>query len=114
MMARITSFAYTPRASAPSTRTWRSFGLAMARHCVASTSRTCVVPMPKAMAPTAPWVEVWLSPQAMVIPGWLRPSSGPITWTMPCLPVDMSKSGRLCSFMLRIMWTAISSARGSA
>ena len=66
-----------------------------------STSRTCVVPMPKAMAPTAPWVEVWLSPHAIVMPGWLRPSSGPITWTMPCLPVDMSKSGRLKSFMLR-------------
>src|SRR2546428_225784 len=59
----------------------------MARHCVASTSRTWVVPMPKAMAPRAPWVEVWLSPQAMGIPGWLRASSGPITWTMPCLPL---------------------------
>src|SRR5437867_984563 len=86
----------------------------MARHCVASTSRTCVVPIPKAMAPTAPWVEVWLSPQAMVMPGWLRPSSGPITWTMPCLPLAMSKSGRPNSFMFRYMCGAISSACGSA
>src|SRR3989454_955273 len=86
----------------------------MARHCVARTSRTCVVPMPKAMAPTAPWVEVWLSPQAMVMPGWLSPSSGPITWTMPCLPLAMSKSGRPNSFMFRYMCWAISSACGSA
>ena len=66
------------------------------------------------MAPTAPWVDVWLSPQAMVMPGWLRPSSGPITWTMPCLPLDMSKSGRPNSFMFRYMCAAISSAMGSA
>ena len=39
--------------------------------------------MPKAIAPKAPWVEVWLSPQTMVMPGWVRPCSGPITWTMP-------------------------------
>ena len=70
--------------------------------------------MPNAMAPTAPWVDVWLSPHAMVMPGWLSPSSGPITWTMPCLPVAMSKSGTPKSLALRIMWTAISSARGSA
>src|SRR5947207_1242505 len=42
MIVRITSLAYTPLASVPSTRTWRSFGLTMARHCVARTSRTCV------------------------------------------------------------------------
>ena len=39
--------------------------------------------MPKAREPKAPWVEVWLSPQTIVIPGWVTPSSGPITWTMP-------------------------------
>ena len=27
--------------------------------------------------------EVWLSPQTMVMPGWVAPSSGPITCTMP-------------------------------
>ncbi len=56
----------------------------MARVWVASTSRTWVVPMPKARVPKAPWVLVWLSPQARVIPGWVRPSCGPMTWTMPC------------------------------
>ena len=36
---------------------------------MASTSRTWLVPMPKAMAPNAPCVLVWLSPQAIVMPG---------------------------------------------
>ena len=41
--------------------------------------------MPKARAPKAPWVLVWLSPQTMVLPGWVRPCSGPMTCTMPGL-----------------------------
>ena len=32
--------------------------------------------MPKASAPKAPWVEVWLSPQTIVIPGWRQPQLG--------------------------------------
>ena len=36
---------------------------------VAITCSTSDVPMPKASAPSAPWVEVWLSPQTMVVPG---------------------------------------------
>ena len=36
-----------------------------------------------ASAPKAPWVEVWLSPQTMVVPGSVKPCSGPITCTMP-------------------------------
>jgi hypothetical protein len=32
-----------------------------------------VVPIPNASAPNAPWVEVWLSPQTTVMPGWARP-----------------------------------------
>ena len=39
--------------------------------------------MPNAIAPSAPCVEVWLSPHAIVIPGCVNPSSGPITCTMP-------------------------------
>ena len=58
-------------------------GLRWTRHCVASTCSTSLVPMPKASAPNAPWVAVWLSPQTIVMPGWVTPSSGPITWTMP-------------------------------
>ena len=59
--------------------------------CVASTSRTWLVPMPNAMAPNAPWVEVCESPQAIVVPGWVMPCSGPTMCTMPCLPVARSK-----------------------
>ncbi len=51
--------------------------------CVASTCSTSDVPMPCASAPNAPCVEVWLSPQTMVVPGSVKPCSGPITWTMP-------------------------------
>src|SRR3989304_4848797 len=36
--------------------------------CVASTCRFSDCPMPKANAPSAPCVEVWLSPHTMIIP----------------------------------------------
>ena len=36
-------------------------------------------PIPNAIAPNAPWVEVCESPQATVIPGWVNPNSGAIT-----------------------------------
>ena len=39
--------------------------------------------MPKAMAPKAPWVEVWESPHTTVMPGWVRPSCGPMMCTIP-------------------------------
>ena len=60
--------------------------------CVASTSRICVVPMPKAIAPNAPWVLVCESPHAIVVPGWVIPCSGPTMCTIPCLPVARSKN----------------------
>ncbi len=47
--------------------------------------------MPKARAPKAPCVLVWLSPQTMVLPGWVAPCSGPMMCTMPrresCNPI---------------------------
>ena len=55
------------------------FGRVCSRHCVASTCSTSEVPMPNASAPNAPCVEVWESPQTIVIPGWVMPSWGPIT-----------------------------------
>ena len=48
--------------------------------------------MPKAIAPNAPWVDVWLSPHAIVSPGCVRPSSGPMTWTIPWTPLFRSKN----------------------
>ena len=40
--------------------------------------------MPKAIAPKAPCVEVCESPHTIVMPGWVRPSCGPMMCTMPC------------------------------
>src|ERR1700690_1420065 len=40
--------------------------------------------MPKASAPKAPCVAVWLSPQTSVMPGCVSPSSGPMMCTIPC------------------------------
>ena len=69
----------TPLPRVPSTLMRISLGLLCNRHCVASTISTSLVPIPKAMEPKAPCVEVWLSPQTMVIPGWVMPNSGPMT-----------------------------------
>ena len=49
--------------------------------------------MPNASAPNAPWVEVCESPQTIVIPGCVSPSSGPITWTIPSRPLPVAYSG---------------------
>ena len=82
--------AVTPSGSEPAKSRSIVFGLRWGRVCVASTCSTSEVPMPKASAPTAPCVDVWLSPQTIVIPGWERPSSGPITWTMPSRPLPVA------------------------
>jgi hypothetical protein len=64
---------------------------------VARTCSTSLVPMPKASEPKAPWVEVWLSPQTTVVPGRVKPCSGPMMWTMPCLSSSRPKKVRLKS-----------------
>ena len=66
----------------------RSATVFCSRHCVARTCSTWLVPMPNASAPNAPCVAVWLSPQTTVMPGCVKPSSGPITCTMPCLSLS--------------------------
>ena len=83
MIESTTSLAVTPAGSSPSTVTAIVPGCTCGSVCVASTCSTSLVPMPKASAPNAPCVEVWLSPHTIVIPGWVRPCSGPITCTMP-------------------------------
>ena len=70
--------------SAPSTLTRMFLALDWISVCVASTCSTSDVPMPCASAPKAPWVEVWLSPQTIVVPGSVNPCSGPMMCTMPC------------------------------
>ena len=83
MMARMMSLAVTPGGSLPSTSTRMFLAFFWISVWVASTCSTSDVPMPWASAPKAPCVEVWLSPQTMVVPGSVKPCSGPTTWTMP-------------------------------
>ncbi len=78
------SFAVTPGLSWPSTVIAIVLKGFSGSVCVASTCSTSLVPMPKAIAPKAPWVEVCESPQTTVMPGMVSPSWGPTTWTMPC------------------------------
>jgi len=73
----------TPKGRSPSRVTRIVFGRFCHSACVAMTCETSEEPMPKAMAPTAPCVEVWLSPQTMTRPGCVKPCSGPTTWMMP-------------------------------
>ncbi len=68
------------------------FGFDCGSVCVAMTCSTSEVPMPKASAPKAPCVEVCESPQTMVMPGLVAPSSGPIMCTMPWLASCTSKN----------------------
>ena len=96
------SFAVTLGGSSPSKRTRIERGGTCGRHCVASTCSTSDVPTPNASAPNAPCVDVWLSPQTIVIPGCVTPSSGPITWTIPSRPLPVAKSGTPNSSQLRL------------
>ena len=92
MMARMMSLAPLPEGRSPSMVTLIVLKGAMGRVWVARTCSTWEVPIPKARAPKAPWVEVWESPQTTVMPGWVRPSCGPTAWTIP-----WSASPRECS-----------------
>ena len=93
-------------------------GLDWMMHWLAKTISTSDVPTPNATAPSAPCVEVWLSPQTMVMPGWVMPSSGPTMCTMPWRPVGRSKKRMSFSAQFRrsslIMASAVASANGSA
>ena len=93
--------AVTPSGSAPSTLIAIVFGLICGSVWVASTCSTSLVPMPNASAPNAPWVEVCESPQTIVMPGWVRPSCGPITCTMPwpASPIGCSRTPNSAAFL---------------
>jgi hypothetical protein len=76
-------------------------GLRWASVCVARTCSTSLVPMPKASAPKAPCVAVCESPQTIVMPGWVTPSSGPITCTIPWRSEPSEYTGTPNSAQLR-------------
>ena len=106
--------AATPAPRRPVTSRRRTASRGTATVWVASTSRTCVVPMPKATAPSAPWAEVCESPQATVMPGWVRPSSGPTTWTMPWRPEPAARYRMPWAAALRSSSDTMASASPSA
>ena len=76
----------------PSTLISKVVGFSIQIHWVAKTCSTSLVPIPNANAPKAPCVEVWLSPQTIVAPGNVIPSSGPITCTIPWLGLCISNN----------------------
>ena len=84
MIESVMSLAVTPGPSEPLTSTFMFFALRWISVWVASTCSTSLVPIPCASAPKAPCVAVWLSPQTMVMPGWVQPCSGPMMCTIPC------------------------------
>jgi hypothetical protein len=84
MSASTRSLPLTPSATVPSTRIRIVRSRSIGSVWVARTCSTCDVPIPKASAPKAPWVVVWLSQHTIVIPGWVSPSSGAMTCTIPC------------------------------
>ena len=91
MIARMMSLGSSPAPSRPVTSIPSECGRKPCQSvCVARTCSTSLVPIPNASAPKAPWVLVWLSPQTIVVPGSVTPSSGPITCTIPCRPLWMS------------------------
>ncbi len=101
MQARPKTMAVTPSGSAPSTVTAMVLGLICGSVWVASTCSTSLVPMPNASAPNAPCVEVCESPHTTVMPGWVSPSCGPMTWTMPwpASPIGCSRTPNSAQFL---------------
>ena len=69
MIARMMSLALQFAGRSPPTVTAIHLGLDCGSVCVASTCSTSLVPIPKASAPNAPWVEVCESPHTIVMPG---------------------------------------------
>ena len=90
---RMMSLLLTPGSSNPSTCIlifWLCF---VNRVCVANTCSTSLMPIPHAMAPEAPWVEVWLSPQKIVVPGRVKPYRA--SWYVRCPDVCLQAQNKL-------------------
>mmetsp|Transcript_100735 Transcript_100735/g.260237 ORF Transcript_100735/g.260237 Transcript_100735/m.260237 type:complete len:229 (+) Transcript_100735:1568-2254(+) len=98
MMCSTMSLEVLPGGSSPSTAISIVFACCCSSVCVASTCSTSEVPMPNAIEPNAPCVAVWLSPHTTVVPGSVKPCSGPMTCTMPWRESSMPKYVRPKSF----------------
>jgi hypothetical protein len=103
MASSMRSLGSTPGANAPLKVILIIFGRRCTRLWVASTRVSSLVPTPNPRAPNPPLVQVWLSPHTTVAPGRVSPSSGPMTWTIPCSGESMSNNLSLCAAKLRRM-----------
>jgi hypothetical protein len=111
--ARMMSLAPTPGLEPPVTSTLKVLGLRCSSVCVARTISISLVPMPNASAPKAPCVAVWESPQTMVMPGCVSPSSGPMTWTMPRVGEPLPWNGIPNSRQFSSIWASCLRASSS-
>ncbi len=114
IVPRMRSLAPTPTPTSPSMSMRMVRGADWVRVWVARTCSTSLVPMPTARAPKAPWVEVWLSPHTIVMPGWVTPSSGPMMWTIPWRLLRSENSGMPNSAQLRSSASIWAAESGSA
>ena len=101
MIARMRSLAETPSANSPETSMAIVLNGLSESVCVAMTCSTSEVPIPMAMEPKAPCVEVCESPHTIVMPGWVMPSCGPTVWTMPCCssPIEWRRTPNSSQFL---------------
>ena len=83
MMARITSLAGDAEAELAVDRDAHGLGLASATRSAWPDVRHFRRADAEGEAPSAPCVDVWLSPHTSVTPGSVMPCSGPTTCTMP-------------------------------
>mmetsp|Transcript_2765 Transcript_2765/g.6716 ORF Transcript_2765/g.6716 Transcript_2765/m.6716 type:complete len:214 (+) Transcript_2765:1634-2275(+) len=83
MTCRMKSLEVTPSFKGPSTVMRMFLEGTCSSVWVASTCSTSEVPMPNASAPNAPCVAVCESPHTTVVPGRVKPCSGPMICTTP-------------------------------
>ena len=70
--------------------------------------------MPKASAPNAPWVEVWLSPHTTVMPGWVRPElRADHVDDPPQRAVHVRAGGRPNFRQFSVIWAMVAGAEAS-
>ena len=104
IMAKMRSLADTPSCSSPVTSIAMVLNGFKESVCVAMTCSTSEVPIPMAIEPKAPCVEVCESPHTIVIPGWVIPSCGPTVCTMPCWasPIECKRTPNSSQFLRRV------------
>ena len=78
------SLELTPGANRPSTRTSYVFGSALEQGLGGEDHLDLARADPECECAERPVRRVCESPQTIVMPGWVSPICGPMTWTIPC------------------------------